>query len=53
MQRWEYKAFTPKRQTDNVDEFNRLGEEGWELVGITVNSVMGTFYALFKRPKTD
>jgi hypothetical protein len=44
---WEYRAIDlgsiPTKASD-IDELNRLGKEGWELVAITVNGL-----AYFKR----
>ena len=50
MQKWEY--FQKKHV--NVEEMNRLGEDGWELVSVasdvaTYSST--TFLYTFKRPK--
>jgi hypothetical protein len=43
MDKWEYKVITPKMEgwitkkvSDNTfEELNKLGQEGWELIGVT------------------
>ena len=49
---WEYKCYMPKRVTDDVEEINRLGAEGWELVAVPVLAGNTTAW-LFKRPLKD
>jgi len=66
--KWEYKVLTPemkgwikkKVSSDTFEELNTLGEEGWELIGVTpVTANMGTswggttasFVFFFKRKK--
>ena len=34
MQRWEYKTLDILKRQDELLALNRLGEEGWEAVGI-------------------
>lgn len=34
MQRWEYMTSDITRRRNEVDELNRLGQEGWEAVGM-------------------
>jgi hypothetical protein len=49
---WEYKQVTRNLSTDTLpteEELNRLGKDGWELVGILNNS--GFAYLYFKRVK--
>ena len=43
MQKWEYKIVYGPDET----EVNKLGEQGWELVGFDPS-----FHAYFKRPKS-
>ncbi len=40
---------------DDPDELNRLGAEGWELVGVQPNPTEGAspFLCIFKRPVRD
>lgn len=46
--RWEYKLVTNLSEAD----CNKVGEEGWELVGYSVNSDRPhTRFMAFKRPK--
>ena len=48
---WEYKVVMPPTSRDIAErerDFNRLGLEGWELVG-SVSS--GNYEVCFKRPK--
>ena len=63
IQKWEYKSLIHKGIDDEVDielDLNSLGNEGWELVDVVVNTYktnvnpkrelqMQTFY--FKRPR--
>jgi len=46
-QHWEYKSVSG----ENVDKFNELGAEGWELCASTSGSVTRTESFIFKRPK--
>jgi hypothetical protein len=49
---WEYKQLVRNLSRDNApadEELNRLGKEGWELVGIMKDSPIAYFY--FKRMK--
>jgi len=59
-ERWEYKILNIRSENYRIDpaydvELNQLGEEGWELVGITaVNFKTGAtdhIGMVFKRPK--
>ena len=51
---WEYLTWSPKRVTENVDELNRLGAEGWELVAVTTGHWLffSGNWLFFKRPAT-
>jgi hypothetical protein len=52
MQKWEYKIILG---LPGEVELNRLGGEGWELVGVILGAnPMGhsSFMAYFKRPKS-
>lgn len=44
-QRWEYKRIRADSRTDLITILNKLGEEGWELVGFRLDH--GVY---FKRP---
>ena len=49
---WEYKQLVRNLSTENApteDELNKLGKEGWELVGVVNDSRMTYLY--FKRVK--
>jgi hypothetical protein len=51
MTKWEYRVvpmFHDPTPTE-VEQLNRLGEEGWELVALTARNGT-TAYAVFKRP---
>jgi len=47
MQKWEYKIVKVATEA----ELNRLGEEGWELISVTLYVSYYTFF--FKRPKSS
>ena len=58
MKKFEYDNFSPKdikgfmSSDDLKKKLNELGDNGWELVGVTVTNYGGeTFY--FKREKLD
>ncbi|MEM9555871.1 MAG: DUF4177 domain-containing protein [Acidobacteriota bacterium] len=62
MTRWEYKIINIRSEGYRLDpnavgQLNRLGEEGWELVGLTsVNFKSGAsdnIAMVFKRPLPD
>lgn len=62
MIRWEYKIINVRSESYRLDpnayrELNRLGDQGWELVGLTsVNFKSGAtdnIAMVFKRPKTE
>lgn len=62
VQRWEYKIINIRSENYRLDpdaarEMNRLGWEGWELVGITaINFKTGAtdhIAMVFKRPVGD
>jgi hypothetical protein len=54
MQKWEYKTFDLTTRKGEVDGLNRLGEEGWEAVGMISSWGVGWRMVhpivLFKRP---
>jgi hypothetical protein len=56
--KWEYKLVRVSGQL-NESSFNKLGEAGWELVGITYDVSNGVFILsvatmfIFKRPKVE
>lgn len=54
MQKWEYfiKELSLAYPQSAKRELDALGAEGWELVEVCTERVMGTdtFYAVFKRP---
>ena len=55
-QTWEYQEIQLSPTTVATPELNRLGAQGWELVGVTAacpNVTSGTclYYAYFKRAK--
>jgi hypothetical protein len=53
VQKWEYKVIHLTR--DEAEKFNpafnKVGEEGWEYVGIVCNNGVNAHYVAFKRPK--
>ena len=53
--KWEYKNY--KIDTyDDLKEFNKLGSEGWEFVGVVpyyINKELLSTFAYFKREKQD
>lgn len=53
MQKWEYKVIYVTRDQANLFEpaFNKLGEEGWEYVGIVTSNGLNNYYIAFKKHK--
>jgi hypothetical protein len=53
-QKWEYKIEPAVRALSvwAIDPLNKLGEKGWEAVGIVYDAKLSQTYILFKRPKT-
>lgn len=53
VQKWEYKVIHLTR--DEAEKFNpafnKVGEEGWEYVGIVCNNGVNAHYVAFKRAK--
>ena len=58
-EKWEYKSvnFGADNSAKITNELNKLGDEGWEAVGISQKSnAVGltlVFYVLLKRPQTE
>ena len=58
-EQWEYKSvnFGADNSAKITNELNKLGDEGWEAVGISQKSnAVGltlVFYVLLKRPQTE
>ena len=57
MARWEYMTFDLVKRTTEIDELNRLGQEGWEAVGMVSSWGVGWRFVhpivLLKRPLSD
>ena len=57
MARWEYMTFDLVKRTTEIDELNRLGQEGWEAVGMVSSWGVGWRFVhpivLLKRPLPD
>ena len=58
-EKWEYKSinFGTDNPTEVTNKLNRLGNEGWEAIGVSQKSnaaglTLG-FYVLLKRPQTE
>ena len=65
VQKWEYKCVETNREAIALqgltpeegyseyleDKFNKLGEEGWEMVGYAMNNGANARMVCFKRPK--
>lgn len=49
MIRWEYMQFDVADWEDDIYYMNNLGSQGWELLGVGVDTGSGLRY-LFKRP---
>jgi hypothetical protein len=50
MTQWEYMTTDFKYYA--VEEFNRLGKEGWEMCGYAFDPGYGSGHQVFKRPRT-
>jgi hypothetical protein len=50
MTQWEYRTTDFKYYA--VEEFNRLGKEGWEMCGYAFDPGYGSGHQVFKRPRT-
>lgn len=48
---YQVKAFRDTRASDLTNKLNEIGQDGWELVNITNNSI-GTILYVFKRKLT-
>jgi hypothetical protein len=48
MARWEYKKIGIKRLND-IDELNKCGSEGWELIYLIADSLSGGYKGIMKR----
>lgn len=57
MQRWEYKTFDLIKRKTEAEQLNRLGEEGWEAVGMVSSWGVGWRFVhpivLLKRSRPD
>jgi hypothetical protein len=57
MQRWEYMTFDLVKRTDEIEELNRLGREGWEAVAMVSSWGVGWRFVhpivLLKRPRAN
>ena len=53
MQKWEYRTIQ-SRSYPGESELNRLGQDGWELVAVVIETPTACigFVAYFKRPKS-
>lgn len=57
--KWEYKVIKKQEATGGIlagdyltiDELNKLGDDGWELVSYCSESDISYSVAIFKRPK--
>lgn len=47
MRKFEYKRVTVEQGHLLEEEFNKLGQEGWELVNVDVGKL--SYFAIFKR----
>lgn len=52
MKKWNYKCVAIKRMTD-INEFNKEGEDGWELVTIVPSYNNCGIKGVFKKEITD
>lgn len=52
MKKFEYKGVYIKKLTD-IDEFDKVGEEGWELVSVVPAYINNGYKAIFKREKIE
>ena len=57
MQHWEYLTFDLVKRKTEVEQLNRLGQEGWEAVAMVSSWGVGWRFVhpivLLKRPRTD
>ena len=57
MQRWEYMTFDLVKRKNEVEELNRLGQEGWEAVAMVSSWSVGWRFVhpivLLKRPRRN
>ena len=57
MQRWEYMTFDLVKRKTEIEELNRLGQEGWEAVAMVSSWGVGWRFVhpivLLKRPQND
>ena len=54
--KWEYKNCGTYSNNLDLKEFNKLGSEGWEFVGVVpyyINKELLSTFAYFKREKQD
>jgi hypothetical protein len=52
MQKWEYHRVA-ETQYLHIPDMDRLGVQGWELVGVTAAGPNNQVYAYFKRPVVE
>lgn len=52
MKKFEYKGVYIKQLT-NIDEFNKVGEDGWELVSLVPAYTNSGYKGIFKREKVE
>ena len=52
-QAWEYQEVQLSARVEATPTLNRMGAQGWELVGVTsaCTGTQCTYWAYFKRPK--
>ncbi len=53
MNKWTYFVESIHASEFNDTHFNKLGEQGWELVGFKVETNNAIFRAVFKKPFED
>jgi hypothetical protein len=55
MQKWEYRTYDLRKRKSEIEELNRMGEEGWEAVAMVSSWGVGWRFVhpivLLKRPR--